>query len=102
MVCEFKFVGYGHIKKDFALFVTKFKFDGPLKSKVSFLLEIFQFSSSKSKICFGSWTRSFKARGFICWNQTLELCPLRGALTKPYQKGGYYEKATLQKKSGTQ
>ena len=54
-------------------------FDGPLKSEVSFLqivnLEIFQFSSSKSEICFGSRTRSFKARGLICWNQTLELCP---------------------------
>ena len=48
MVCEFKFVCYGHIKKDFALYVTKFKFEGPLKSEVSFLqivnLEIFQFS----------------------------------------------------------
>ena len=37
MVCEFKFVRYGHIKKDFALYVTKFKFDGPLKSEISFL-----------------------------------------------------------------
>ena len=52
MVCEFKFVCYGHIKKNLALYVTQFKFDGPLESEVSFLqiVKSWDFSILKIRI----------------------------------------------------
>ena len=54
MVCKFKFVRYGHIKKKIVLFVPRFNCDGPLKSEVShFFLIIFSFfllNSSKSDL----------------------------------------------------
>ena len=35
MVCKFKFVRYGHIKKKLGLYVSRFNYGGPQKSDVS-------------------------------------------------------------------
>ena len=40
IVCKFRFVRYGHIKKNLALYVPRFNFDHPLK------FEVTQFSNS--------------------------------------------------------
>ena len=78
MVCKFKFVRYGHIKKKIRALRVSVQLWRPLK------VRSIRFSNSKIvrlikfwlKILnwFGPRVKSFEARGLISWNLTLHLC----------------------------
>ena len=75
ILIKFKFVCYGHIEeKKLALYVSWFKFKGHSPMFSVSKSEIFQFSSSELKICFGSRTKSFEVRGLTLWNKAFYLC----------------------------
>ena len=78
MVCNLKFVHYGHNEKKKALYVLLCLSFTTIQSPRSPIfkkqnLEIGWLSSSGSKICFGSRTKSSEAIGLIFWKLVLNL-----------------------------